>query len=121
MLKPSTSLDWYLGYLHSMLLGDSGMPMWEDIYITENISYNGGTKVDDFGELIHFKNYYERFKEITTKGWPWINLSAIGLYDSNLIISIEVPNRKPEGAIATSVNISGPSNVVAGNDYLLRK
>jgi len=95
------------------------MPMWNDIYITENIKYDGTEKVENLGELIHFKNYNGRFKELATSGWPWINLNAVGLYKNNLILSVEVPNREPEGANITSVNISGPSKSVTNNGFVV--
>jgi hypothetical protein len=39
MLQPSTVLDWYLGFLHHMLHVDLGMPIWDDIRLTERVEY----------------------------------------------------------------------------------
>jgi hypothetical protein len=71
------------------------------------------------GQLRPPWEYEGRFDELLQMGYPWLNLSCVGVYNSFLIIAIEVPGLPnvapsksspkrsgPEGL--TSVNVSGP-------------
>ena len=117
MLPPSKSLDWYLGYLHSALGAGSKMPMWSGIKITEEYESNINGEAEYIGELIDFTDYYARFNELVSSDRAWINMSANGLLNGDLIISIEVPNRESEGVEYTSVNISTIAPQTVANNY----
>ena len=107
MLKPSTSLDWYLGYIHCWVRSDNDMPMWNDIKITENSIENTDGTIVSLGELIAFQDYHKRFNYLVTLGRSWVNLNVLGLYNQDLILFMEIPNREPDGVEYTSVNFSG--------------
>jgi len=118
-MQPPVVLDWYLGYLHRWLL-DLGVPEWDDILLTEDVVWDAQSRrIVQLGELHTADDYRGRFTDLATRGWPWINLHALGLLNGRLILSIELPAYEPTGASPTSVNISGPSNWVKEHGYSL--
>jgi hypothetical protein len=60
--------------------------------------------------------YDKRFDDLLSVGLPWINMSAVGVLDEFLIVTIEVPQRGPVAA-RTSVNYSGPSTAVLNEHW----
>lgn len=107
-LAPPTDLDWYVGQL-SRLAPSWGIPQWSSVRVTETLRHASVGEPCDVGETFSIEAYRPRFTELCTRGWPWINLSAVGLLDGALLLSIEVPNMEPGGSRWTSVNLSGPS------------
>ena len=83
---------------------------------------NGVRKYDDRGrvhicrdELRKPSDYEGRFEELLQMGFGWVNLSCYGVYQTFLIVGVEVPAKpaivmtlQPE--FRTPVNLSGPSN-----------
>jgi hypothetical protein len=54
--------------------------------------------------------YEDRFDELLSMGFPWINLWACGVLGDSLIVAVELPRTRPdEPCPTTSVNHSGPT------------
>jgi len=52
--------------------------------------------------------YADHFDELLNRGYSWLNLSALGVLDGELIVCVELP-RDTTGVFGrTSVNLSGP-------------
>jgi hypothetical protein len=85
-------------------------------------------------ELRTPSEYENRFNELLQVGYTWLNLSCYGIYESFLIVAVEVPSAtvphatpsgwSPKGeprtlypGCATSVNLSGPANIVRDNGW----
>jgi hypothetical protein len=116
--KPPTVLDWYLGYL-SCSLPQTGFPRWSDVRLTETLQYGSDGVPSEVGEVFTVEEYRLRFANLCSRGWPWINLHAVGLLGGALLLSIELPAREPNGCAWTSVNMSGACNAVARRHYIL--
>jgi hypothetical protein len=106
---PPTDPDWYLSKLGEMVSSLEGAPRWEGIVM-----------IDGFvaSEKIHRNELYEpesfklRFKEVVTSGHTWVNLSAAGVLEGKLLISLEDASDRAYEGCPTSVNLSGPFNFV---------
>jgi hypothetical protein len=94
-------------------------PPSRDVRIVE--IKKGITNLDDRGrfhvrqdELRQPSDYEARFEELLQMGFSWLNLSCCGVYDSFLVVSIEVPanptiSRALYPEFVTPVNHSSPS------------
>ena len=60
--------------------------------------------------LVTVAGFAPRFEALLLMGYSWVNLSAYGIFDNDLIVGLELP-REAVGVPAglTSVNYSGPS------------
>jgi hypothetical protein len=116
-LRPSTVLDWYLGYLHRMLA--EVMPMWNDIRLTEEVTYGPDALPVRLGHLYKVEEYRARFTDLATRGWSWINLGAVGLLRGKLILEVHVPTNPPKGAKWTSINMSGANRATQARGFIL--
>ena len=82
---------------------------WDSILITEKININPGEKVSlNKNNVWKPTEYEERFKELLSASYGWLNMSACGVLHRQLIIDLEWPNTPEESAKNTSVNLSGP-------------
>ena len=78
--------------------------------------YDGRGRVHIRRDELHKPSEYEgRFEELLQMGFGWVNLSCYGVYQTFLIVGVEVPAEpaivmtlQPE--FRTPVNLSGPSN-----------
>jgi hypothetical protein len=68
-------------------------------------------------DLIPPERFGERFDQLLRTGYPWLNLSCVGIHDGRLIVAIEVPNTVAKPVPITSVNFSGPSEAVIRNGW----
>jgi len=110
MRRPSTELDWYLGYM-ACQLPQWGVPAWRSVALTECLDW-GPRQIVRIGSLRDVDTYRARFTDLVTRGWPWVNLHAVGLLRGDLLLLIETPTYEPAGSPWTSVNMSGPSHMV---------
>lgn len=99
------------------LLQRIGLAAWDDVRITESVVWDQGGTMVSLGELHSIEDFRARFTELVTAGWPWINLSAMGLLNDTLILAIERPQYDPTGVAPTSVNLSGPD--IRLTDFIL--
>ncbi len=115
-----TTLENHLEKL-SGWLRSQGVPTWEYVLFAEDIHVDPFSKQmieeSSLHTLIEFTN---RFDELSTEGYNWLNFSGLGILDNTLIVVIEKPNTNT-GCQTTSVNQSGPPNCVKDNDYNLEQ
>lgn len=91
----------------------SPLPTWDRVLLLDTsdprVRYDRGWTVpnDAFVTVVEFS---PRFEALLLKGYSWVNLSAYGLFENDLIVGLELP-RESVGVPAglTSVNYSGPS------------
>ncbi|MBU1219478.1 hypothetical protein KKF34_01680 [Myxococcota bacterium] len=65
--------------------------------------------------------YEARFEEIMRIGYAWINISCYGLYEDKLVVGIELPESMPQNPVKTSINYSGPPNIVLEHKWNVEK
>jgi hypothetical protein len=116
-LRPSTVLDWYLGFLHCMLV--DVVPMWNGIRLTEEVTYGPDALPVGVGHLYEVDEYRARFTDLATRGWSWINVGAVGLLAGKLILEVHVPTDPPNGAKWTSINMSGANRATLARGFIL--
>ena len=104
-------LDW---------LGSIGLPPpTRDIRIIEIASGMDTPRVRR-GALRKTFEYEGRFQELMQAGYPWLNMSCYGVHDGLLIVAIEMPSpRHLTPGQATSVNLSGPANIVLDHQWCI--
>ena len=56
--------------------------------------------------------YAERFDELVTRGYDWVNLHAAGVIGGQLVVAVELPRARGDRPGITSVNLSGPGHIV---------
>ena len=58
--------------------------------------------------------YAPRFDELLTSSLPWLNVNCCGLDRDRLIVVVELPQPRTDGAAVTrvSINYSGPTRAV---------
>ena len=71
-------------------------------------------------ELFDLSNYATHFDALMSEGHSWINMSALGLLGSTLIVGLEKSEATFEDC-RTSVNLSGAQNFVVDNNYNIEK
>lgn len=83
------------------------------------VEVSAGTETDERGrlriersELRDPSDYETRFEALIKSGLPWLNVSCIGVSDSKLIVTVELPRVSSDVSARTSVNYSGPSKAV---------
>ncbi len=95
-------------------------PPFEGVLITEDVEYGTDALPRRLGTLFTVDAYRDRFADLLTRGWDWINLHAVGMLGSKLILSIEMPATPAGSARWTWVNMSGPCRAVADRGFDLR-
>lgn len=63
------------------------------------------------GALQTVEEYGERFEKLQRAGFPWLNMTCVGVADERLVVGVELPST-PTGAPKPSINYSGPENRV---------
>jgi len=102
-------------------LNEQGFPEWNDVLFVEGLFIDAGSK--QVIEKVRFQNsndFKVRFQFLVSKGYSWLNMSGLGLIGNTLVVTVEKPNMVYPGAV-TSINLSGPSNCVIQNKYMLDK
>ncbi len=91
----------------------------DDVVILElsKDHYLRGRMVIAAAELQTVEQYEERFAELMTKGFAWLNLSFYGFLDGRGLVTVEFPNVTPGRCRDTSVNFSGPMRAVADTSW----
>ncbi len=109
---PPIELDWYLSRLEESTKSLKDAPNWKSVTIVEG--FIAGDVVEKWPRhnLYTPESFSERFKEIITRGHSWVNLSAVGVLEGNLLISLEAVSSSIHEGCHTSVNMSGPMNKV---------
>ena len=96
------------------LLGDwlktqKNVADWENVLIGDESSlYGDGNLNIEKAKLKTIEEYSSTFEALLTKGFSWLNLSAVGVLDGDLIVCVETPNNS--GSVPkekTSINFSG--------------
>ena len=110
-LSDFNELENNLSRLTSFFSRWSNWLSWSQVLFVENTSIIDG-KVSKIprSALIPTKVYAKRFDELLDSGYFWINMNALGIWQDNLIVVIELPSYKsyiPRSKV--SVNFSGPS------------
>jgi hypothetical protein len=57
-------------------------------------------------------DYEARFETLLVTGYSWLNLSALGVFDGELLVCVELPRDSVGAYGRTSVNLSGPPGQV---------
>lgn len=109
---PPIELDWYLNRLIESIKSLEDAPVWRSVTIVEGFIADDEVQKLPRNTLHTTESFSDRFKEIVTRGHSWVNLSVAGIFEENLLVSLEaVSSSVYEGGL-TSVNLSGPMNKV---------
>jgi hypothetical protein len=102
-------LSKYIQQLENWLEPDVAKRVWERVLIGEESELYQNGKLVLSKNLLHIVSDYEaKFLDVMTAGNTWVNLSALGLLGSSLVICVEIP--KSSAGInleRVSVNFSG--------------
>ncbi len=102
-------------------LKERGFPEWGDVLFVEDLFIDAGSKqIIKKSQFQNFNDYKARFQTLVSKGYSWVNLSGLGLIGNTLVVAVEKPSKAYSEAV-TSINLSGPSNCVVQNEYMLDK
>ena len=91
----------------------SPLPTWDRVLLLDTsdprVRYDRGWIVAS-NALVTAAGFAPRFETLLLAGYSWVNLSAYGIFENDLVVGIELP-RESVGVPAglTSVNYSGPS------------
>jgi len=110
--KPPIELDWYLDKLLESTKSHEDAPVWKDVIVVESFIVGDVAQKISRHNLHTAESFAERFKEIVTRGHSWVNLSAVGVFEGNLLVSLEAVSSSISEGCPTSVNLSGPMNKV---------
>jgi hypothetical protein len=100
-------------------LRSRGVPVWDEVLFTEDLSVSPFLKQVVEADLIFsLEGFSDRFEALLNEGHNWLNLSALGILDGNLIVSVEKPKANA-GSPTTSVNQTGPPDCVRDEGYRL--
>ena len=109
----SPDLRLHLGRLSAWLRSDLNATEWESILIAERLFLEPDRRLLLSADAIWTPaQYAERFAQHARAGYSWINLETIGLLNSALVTSIDLP-RASTGLSRTQVLLSGPMRFVS--------
>ena len=88
----------------------SDVPEWDRILIIEDEYIKHGDRTEIQKDLlITPENYNQKFDELLSEGYGWINLVINGIINKALILSVEIPAATSDVPPSkVSVNLSGP-------------
>ena len=104
-------LEKYLNRLISFFPQWENWLSWSQVLFVEDSSFTLGSfsKIPR-SALMRVNDYAKRFDELLDGGYPWINMNALGIWQDNLIVVIELPSYKSNiSRDKISVNFSGPA------------
>lgn len=94
-------------------------PPWRGIQVFEvssNVDDRGRIRVSH-NDLFAPEDYEVRFKELSERRLPWINLSCFGMHNGFLMVGIEVARSTNSTVPHTSVNYAGPPAIVLQREW----
>jgi hypothetical protein len=104
------------------VLTTQGAPRWEELAFhvrgpNSEIDKEGRLRIAR-GTLLSLDAAERTFSTLMQQGYPWLNLSCVGLLDRALIVLIEHPHLDPQHrSPRTSVNVSGASEIVVSHGW----
>jgi hypothetical protein len=83
---------------------------WHELRFIESseVDYSKPIPCVSAAELMTMEDFQHRFESALHSGYPWVNLTALGVLEGMLVVALERP-RTGTGALQTSVNMSGPT------------
>ena len=112
-----SNLEEHLQRLDAWLASNGETPLWDGHLLAERAyitGVNGAFSLVMPCDPVSPAEYSVRLEELLNLGPGWINLSAIGLMQDRLVVSVEWQN--PAAGVSVTdvaINLSGPSRVVA--------
>ena len=105
-----SALDVHLVSLDAWLQTFAQCPRWAGHLLAENawvdLDPHGVPTLRAPAPLQSAAAYADRFHELVTRGYPWVNLCAAGVIGGQLVVTVELPRYRSDRAGATSVNLS---------------
>jgi hypothetical protein len=113
MAAPGTAFAFALLRMEALALGLPGAPRWGSVIISGPLEFfpTQPTPVTP-SDLVSADAFAERFDQLLSLGFPWISLSAAGLFGGALLVIVETPTYTQPYPEVTSVNASGPPAAV---------
>jgi hypothetical protein len=96
----------------------SPLPVWDEVLVLDTsdrrVRYDRGWIIAS-DVLITVAEFAPRFETLLLAGYSWVNLSAYGIFENDLVVGVELP-RESVGVPAglTPVNYSGPPRGTEG-------
>jgi hypothetical protein len=110
---PGDALPFALLRTEAFALGLPEAPRWECVMIGASLDLSATEQTTLSREdLVPADAFTERFAQLFSLGFPWINLSAVGVLRGALLVTVEVPAYTRHDVWAPSINVSGPSSFV---------
>jgi hypothetical protein len=110
------TLDLHLARLDTWLRTLPRCPPWTGHLLAENASVNrrpdGLPALSAPEPLRSPAGYSDRFDELVTRGYDWVNLHAAGVIGGQLVVAVELPRAPGDRPGITSINLSGPGHIV---------
>jgi hypothetical protein len=113
MGAPGRAVAFALLRTEALALGLPGAPRWDSVTISGPLELfpTQQTHVTP-ADLVAADAFAERFDQLLSLGYPWINLSAAGVLRGALLVTVETPTYTQADIDFTSVNASGPPALV---------
>ncbi|MEP7119746.1 MAG: hypothetical protein ABJE95_02505 [Byssovorax sp.] len=109
MAAPGRAFPFALLRTEALALGLPGAPRWDSVTITGPLEDFPARQTHLAStDLVAADAFAERFDQLLSLGFPWINLSAVGLLRGALLVTVETPASTRADIEFTSVNASGP-------------
>jgi hypothetical protein len=109
MHAPGDDLPCALLRTEAFALGLPGAPRWKSVVLGPPLELSAGKLGRiSYEEVVAADAFVERFEQLLSLGFPWINLSAAGLLRGALLVTVETAAITRGDIRATSINISGP-------------
>jgi hypothetical protein len=113
MTSPGQALPFALLRTEAFALDVPGAPRWSSVTISAPLELSPAQRLHvRRADLVTADAYEERFAQLLSLGYPWINLSSVGLLGGTLLVTVETPADTRADTIFTSVNVSGPAAFV---------
>ena len=97
-----------VGRLENWLRSTLTAPLWMGVSFIERFWLEPTKTTVSHDAIVAAERYGERFAELMSAGYSWINFHAAGVLGGRLLVSVELPPGGPTGAPRTSVQLSGP-------------
>jgi len=112
MTDKPLELAWYISQLEDMANTLDDVPDWDGILLTEGFIARNDNQQINRGNLYEPDFFITRFDEVVASGHSWVNLSFVGVLEGKLLISLEDVSSSIIEGCSTSVNLSGPLNLI---------